>query len=144
VSKAKIVIHAEKCCGCRICELICSLTHTGVFNLSKARIRVCIQRTPSNKKISPFLIDVPVVCEECNPAPCMEICPVEAFSRDPQTDAVLIDEDECTGCGLCIEECPEGILRLDLDRNIAIKCDLCSGSPECVKYCPTSALDFKI
>jgi len=74
----------------------------------------------------------------------MEICPVEAFSRDPQTDAVLIDEDECTGCGLCIEECPEGILRLDLDRNIAIKCDLCSGSPECVKYCPTSALDFKI
>ena len=38
VKKNNIVIDAEKCTGCLICQLICSFTYTGAFNPAKARI----------------------------------------------------------------------------------------------------------
>jgi len=38
LKKNNIVIDAEKCTGCLICQLICSFTYTGAFNPAKARI----------------------------------------------------------------------------------------------------------
>jgi Fe-S-cluster-containing dehydrogenase component len=72
----------------------------------------------------------------------VKACPVEAFHRDEKTGAVLIDDDVCIGCRLCIDECPFGGISIDPDKERVIKCDLCGGDPQCVKYCPTSALQY--
>ncbi|MBD3255704.1 MAG: hypothetical protein GF383_11475 [Candidatus Lokiarchaeota archaeon] len=58
----KIIIKAENCTGCRICQMICSLTHTKTVNYSNARIKI-EEPYPSIPKIT-FTSDC-VGCGEC-------------------------------------------------------------------------------
>jgi len=62
--------------------------------------------------------------------------------RRNKAGAVVVDEEKCTGCGLCVMACPYGAVRLDPVTGKAIKCDLCGGEPVCVKHCPFGALAF--
>jgi Fe-S-cluster-containing dehydrogenase component len=64
-----------------------------------------------------------------------------AISRDEKTGAVLIDENLCVGCKLCVMFCPLGGVGIDENRKI-LKCDLCGGDPICVKFCIPGALQF--
>ncbi len=58
---------------------------------------------------------------------------------------VRIDEELCTGCGLCEETCPD-IFKLNEDKDIAelIKTDYDDYDEECVQEsiesCPTEAI----
>jgi carbon-monoxide dehydrogenase iron sulfur subunit len=72
----------------------------------------------------------------------MEVCPFKAIVRDPKTNAVVIREDLCDGCGACIANCPFKAIFMHPEKNIAIKCDLCGGDPSCVKHCPQSVLYY--
>jgi Fe-S-cluster-containing hydrogenase component 2 len=67
---------------------------------------------------------------------------LELISRDPESGAVVIQEESCNGCGLCAEACPAEAIFMHPTRNIAMKCHLCHGEPECVKICPTEALSY--
>jgi len=138
----KLEVIAEKCSGCRLCQLMCSLVHQdGSFNPRKGLVRVDINRTP---KIGTPLseIDVPHVCLQCDPAPCAEACPEEAFEWDGRLDLYKINEALCTGCGTCADACPYHMIVIDVDDDHAMKCDLCGGDPVCVQFCPTGALSF--
>ncbi len=45
---------------------------------------------------------------------CMKMCPVGVFAA--QDDLVITDkenEDECTLCNLCLDNCPPGALKID-------------------------------
>jgi len=35
-----LMIDYEKCTGCRLCELVCSVMHDGVSNPARSRIKV--------------------------------------------------------------------------------------------------------
>ena len=58
---------------------------------------------------------------------------------------VRIDEELCTGCGLCEETCPD-IFKMDEDKDIAvlIKTDYDEYDEECiqeaVESCPSEAI----
>ncbi len=53
---------------------------------------------------------------------------------------IFIDEDKCTGCGDCLEVCPEeGAIVLQEDKAI-INQELCNSCTECVTVCPESAI----
>jgi anaerobic carbon-monoxide dehydrogenase iron sulfur subunit len=138
-----IVVNPERCCGCRICEMACSMDHLGIFNPRRASLRVNINRDP-DLGTKPSQIDVPVVCLQCDPAPCAEACPEGAIEKGAY-GAWLVDEERCIGCGLCVDACPHGMVVVDTQgqRVSARKCNLCQGDPSCVKYCPTEALTFK-
>ena len=87
---------------------------------------------------------MPVVCQQCEEPACANICPVQAISRDVDTDAVVVDYDLCVGCRMCVVACPFGAVAFDMDRRQAIKCDLCGGvEPWCVRFCEPGALTFK-
>jgi Fe-S-cluster-containing dehydrogenase component len=73
----------------------------------------------------------------------MEVCPVSAISRDPETAAVVVDDQICLGCGMCVAACPFGYMLLDDTLRIATKCDLCGGNPKCVQMCMAKALHFE-
>ncbi|TCL33607.1 4Fe-4S binding protein [Anaerospora hongkongensis] len=55
---------------------------------------------------------------------------------------ILIDEDKCNGCGLCISACHEGALQL-IDGKARLVSDIyCDGLGACLPACPTGAMQI--
>jgi NAD-dependent dihydropyrimidine dehydrogenase PreA subunit len=53
---------------------------------------------------------------------------------------IVIDEEKCNGCGLCVPNCPEGALQI-IDGKVRLVSDLlCDGLGACVGECPVGAL----
>lgn len=129
-----LVVDATKCTGCRICEMVCSVKKEGVINPSRARIQVI--------KWEPISFDMPMVCPQCQDAPCAAVCPVNALSRDTASGIVNLSQDLCIGCKACVAVCPFGAIGIDTKADKVIKCDLCQGDPTCVKFCDTGAIQY--
>lgn len=56
---------------------------------------------------------------------------------------IRINEEKCTGCGLCIPSCPEGALQI-IDGKARLISDLfCDGLGACVGTCPEGALTIE-
>jgi len=52
---------------------------------------------------------------------------------------ILIDEERCTACGLCLEACPRGAIALG-ESGANIDEDLCAGCAACMTACPQGAI----
>ena len=50
-----------------------------------------------------------------------------------------IDENECVGCGACIDSCPEGAILMENEK-AAIDQDKCTFCGECFSACPQEAI----
>jgi carbon-monoxide dehydrogenase iron sulfur subunit len=133
----KVVIADPSICrGCATCVAACSLFHGGISGRNMSRVDISRD----------FLAGrfVQNVCRQCEGPECMLACPVEgAMYIDPTTGARMVDEDKCLGCGRCVDACQFGAVKLDLQREVALKCDLCGGDPQCVAVCPTGALSYQ-
>lgn len=128
----RIHIDAEKCSGCRFCEMICSFRHEGKFGTGLSRITVI--------KEDKHGFDYPIVCHQCDSCASITACPTSALTRTV-LGTIRVNQDACTGCGSCIGACPFEALKLDHSSRPLV-CDLCEGEPACVKRCPTDALTF--
>lgn len=129
-----LTVDIEKCTGCRLCEVVCSAKHERASNPAKARIHII--------KLEHDQILVPIVCNHCEEAPCMVVCPTHTRFRDEQTGGVAVDYDRCIGCKVCMTVCPFGAIAFDWEAKRIISCDLCDGDPICVKFCATQALQY--
>ena len=53
---------------------------------------------------------------------------------------IKIEEEKCTGCGLCIPNCPEGAIQI-IDGKARLVSDLmCDGLGACLGHCPEGAI----
>jgi anaerobic carbon-monoxide dehydrogenase iron sulfur subunit len=129
-----LYIDYEKCTGCRLCELVCAVKHYGISNPARARIKVM--------KWEQEGVYVPMSCQQCQDAPCQNICPAKAISRDEEMSRVMVDYDKCIGCRLCVAVCPFGAMSFNVIDKQVLKCDLCDGDPQCVRFCDRKAVDF--
>lgn len=129
-----LMINHEKCTGCRLCELVCSVAHEGVSNPSRSRVKIMKWESEG--------LYVPISCQQCEDAPCMNVCPVKAISRDDALDYVKVDYDVCIGCRSCVAVCPFGAMSFDVIDKKVFKCDLCDGEPQCVRFCEEKAIDY--
>lgn len=130
-----IVIHPDRCTGCRVCELACSFWNEEVFNPALSRIFSFL-----------FIEDalyMPITCMQCDDAPCAAICPSKAITRNTATGVLNISPEKCFGCKMCMIACPFGVMAYNADQNIAIKCEQCDGEPECVIFCVPGALEYR-
>lgn len=135
--KKVLSIDATLCTGCRVCEVVCSLSKSkeGVVNPVKARVKVF--------KVDTEGIDIPVMCQQCEDALCMDVCPVNALQRDSKTGAIVVREETCVGCRACTLVCPYGAITVDVDTRVSSKCDLCGGDPQCARFCITKAIRYE-
>ena len=51
-----------------------------------------------------------------------------------------IDEEKCTGCGLCIPDCPEGALQIIGGKARLVSDLFCDGLGACIGTCPEGAI----
>lgn len=155
-----IDINPERCIGCGTCLSACSDAHRAQGLQSAPRLALVKTET----------ISAAVTCHHCEGAPCAEVCPVNAISRE--ADRIHVNEQTCIGCRLCAIACPFGAIHPDGTSiagvagmceptpfypsslsslltwapgvyTCAVKCDLCEfdeTGPHCVAACPTNAL----
>jgi len=151
-SKGYLVVDMGKCMGCDTCMMTCSLVHHGEASLSLSRIQIqqdAFQSWPNDIHMA--------VCHQCEDAPCVKACPVEADHVDIVHGNVrTIDPDKCIGCTQCIDACPWLPKRLQWNPETkkVQKCDLCANTPylrdkggpggtqSCVKVCPVGAIAY--
>ena len=127
-----LIFESKKCIGCRLCEQMCVMTHFNVTNPKKSRIRII--RDDENQ------LDSAIYCHSCDDAKCIEACEFDALSRDSETDAILVSEENCVACKKCIEECPYDHPIMHPSEDYVLICNLCNGSPACVEVCPENAI----
>lgn len=129
-----LVADQNRCAGCRICELWCSLEHAEAANPALSSIKIL--RDHAN------YLSRPVICTQCISAPCVESCPRQALSQDLQTGGIIADAEKCNGCRKCLKACPVAAISFHPETRKAITCDLCGGRPVCVERCPLGALQY--
>lgn len=113
---------------------------------------------------------MPRPCMQCENAPCLNVCPVAATYRD-ESGNVLVDQDRCIGCRMCMAACPYGARYFNWDdppkpppqaalaqrspdypvpqkRGTVGKCVFCAHEteygklPACAEGCPMKAIYF--
>jgi len=93
-----MVFDLRRCDGCGKCTTACQETH---------------YLEPDQTWINVYELDdasgggffMPRLCMQCEDAPCLNVCPVRATFKN-RDGVVLIDQDKCIGCRLCISACP--------------------------------------
>ncbi len=131
--KIKVIkINADKCNGCRACEVICSAFHaTPKYSSNNpARSRIRILRDPLRDMF------LPVYAGEHTAAECMG------------RDVYLIDGKEYDECGFCRSACPSRDIFKEPDSGLPLKCDMCESDPPlekpmCVQWCLNDALIYE-
>ncbi len=51
-----------------------------------------------------------------------------------------IDESKCTGCGVCVDKCPYGAIKLEKGKKATVITASCHGCGTCVAECPQHAI----
>jgi benzoyl-CoA reductase subunit BamC len=131
--KIKVIrIDADKCNGCRACEVICSAFHSTPKYSSNnpARSRVRMMRDPLRD------VFIPVYAGEHAPAECMG------------RDVYIIDGKEYDECGFCRASCSSRDVFREPDSGLPLKCDMCESDPPlsepmCVQWCLNDALIYE-
>ena len=136
VQKGKLVVDSSRCHGCQSCMVACSLVHEGQVIPSLARIQVVLNAFDGVHLIR--------TCHQCRNAPCAASCPQEAIYLVEEADYWAVDEDLCTGCGVCAEACPFDAIIIHPVTHKMLKCDTCQGEPACVQSCPKGALTWEV
>lgn len=127
----KLNFVADKCIGCKLCQLACSAVHEGVFNPTKARLVVTSDYPPEGG-----LLIKAQYCDTC--FICGTACPVGAITLEE--NRLTLNPEVCVGCGDCVAACPQQIIFLNAENQPNL-CDFCGGTPQCVAWCPHGALE---
>ena len=56
---------------------------------------------------------------------------------------IKINQDKCSGCGLCVRACHEGAIGLVEGKARLMREDYCDGLGDCLPACPTNAISFE-
>lgn len=124
-----IKVDADRCNGCRGCEIACSAFHAepkfSSVNPARSRIRVLTHRLKD--------IWLPVFAGEYTPTECA--------GREVYT----IDGKEYDECAFCRSACPSRDMFKEPDTGLPLRCDMCEGEDEpwCVKWCLTDVLVYE-
>lgn len=90
---------------------------------------------------------MPVLCQQCGNAPCMEEAKDGAIYRK-RNGIVVIDPKKAVGQKSIVKACPYGAIFWNEEKNLPQKCTLCAHRvdqgkiPRCVQYCPSGCLTF--
>ena len=136
-------IDLRKCIGCHACTIACKAEHQIPIGVNRCWVKTVEKGTFPHTQRFFF----PVLCNQCDEAPCVRICPTRALFR--RGDGIVdLYGDACIGCRACMVACPYDQLFIDPNTHTAEKCNFCANRvenqllPACVSVCPTECRIF--
>ncbi|MBX3466595.1 MAG: 4Fe-4S dicluster domain-containing protein [Planctomycetes bacterium] len=173
-------LNLSVCVGCRRCAEACHEENNHDRPSGNSYIRV-LEMTKGSMDMEQGRADydgpvprpdkfyMPVQCQQCDDAPCVKVCPVEATWKE-QDGIVVVDYDWCIGCRYCEAACPYHARRFNWTKpqvpadevnpdqaylsnrirpqGVVEKCTFClhrtrrGRLPACLEACPTGARVF--
>ncbi|HRG95445.1 MAG TPA: 4Fe-4S dicluster domain-containing protein [Polyangiaceae bacterium] len=173
-------LNLSVCIGCRKCAEACHFenNHDRATNNSYIRVLEMEQGSFDLEKgnahydhavPAPGKYYMPVQCQQCDNAPCVKVCPVQATWKE-KDGIVVVDYNWCIGCRYCEAACPyharrfnwtkpevptdeinpnQGLLSNRIrPQGVVEKCTFClhrtrqGQLPACLEACPTGARVF--
>lgn len=173
-------LNLSVCIGCRKCAEACHHENNHDRRTSNSYIRV-LEMDQGSFDMERGTVDydhavpvpgkyyMPVQCHQCDDAPCVKVCPVEATWKE-KDGIVVVDYAWCIGCRYCEAACPYHARRFNWTRpeipaaeinpdqgylsnrirpqGVVEKCTFClhrtrqGRLPACLEACPTGARVF--
>ena len=156
-----MLVDISKCTACRACQVACkqwnrlpaeSTQQSGSYqnppDLSWATWNLIhFTEVPTKDGGMKWLFRRDA-CLHCTDPGCQRACPVPGCISKSEEGAVVINQNLCIGCKMCVNSCPFEVPRINAENNKAYKCTLCFDRtsrgliPACAKTCAMGALTF--
>lgn len=120
----RIKVNRDKCSGCHLCEMVCSLFHLGMVNTEKSAIRI-------HKDDLDTSLNAPLLCRQCRKMKCLN---GEKVMEVQERKKFIWDKTRAKNCPFNV---------LSVLNGQAFHCNLCDGNPQCVKVCTPGAIQVQ-
>ncbi|NEE21420.1 4Fe-4S dicluster domain-containing protein, partial [Streptomyces sp. SID7499] len=113
-----IFIDPGRCIGCQACVSACRECDS-----HRGKSMIHLDYTDEGHSVA----SLPTVCMHCEDpvAPCAEVCPADAILVTADGVVQQADTTRCIGCSNCVNACPFGVPKIDLQAKLQMKCNLC-------------------
>lgn len=162
-----MVIDLSLCTGCNTCSVACKQENNLPEGVWWTQVITVGVNGNGEKSADAMRMDfLPIACQHCAEAPCVEVCPTSAAFRR-EDGIVMQDPSLCIGCRYCMAVCPYTGVRVFSDEQPSYmspfptgsnpmihrsrtveKCTFCAHRldegllPVCVDICPMRARTF--
>lgn len=142
--QALFTLDLDRCTGCSACAVACSIEN----DLAEGRSWRRVHTYNASRHPAAPTYHLSLACNHCLDPACMRGCPAAAYSKDPHTGVVGLNQERCIGCGYCAWVCPYDAPQLNRETGVMEKCTFCAPrlaeglDPACVQACPVDALGF--
>lgn len=164
-----MLIDLQICTGCNTCSVACKQENNlpdGVWWTQVITLSVNGNDAPAGQYPDLRMDYLPLGCQHCANAPCVEVCPSSATSRTEE-GVIVQDTTLCGGCRYCMLVCPYTGVRVFAGETLQYalpfptgdnpilhrpatveKCTFCyhrlskGQQPACVEACPLKARAF--
>jgi Fe-S-cluster-containing dehydrogenase component len=155
MTRLGLLIDVTRCSGCHNCFLACRDEHYGndypgysAPQPLNGQFWMQVNEIERGRYPRPRLDYIPVPCQHCQNAPCIDAAKDGAVYRRDD-GVVLIDPVKAKGQDQIVASCPYRVIYWNADLQLPQKCGMCAQrldqgdkQPRCAEACPTGAVVF--